>query len=392
MHSFRHKILLFLLGLVVVTQTVTLFAVLARTSSSVQARAIAQLQASGASVRQLIRFRDAQLSSGVGLLAADFGFREAVASGDKPTILSAVQNQGRRIDATFIAVFDTDGQVVAATSSTLGMARGALPHILAEDADAPGRPHALLLGNGAIQLYVAPVKAPEIIGWVAMGFAVDAELAQEIRAITGNNVSLDYESRGRARRLGTTLTREYEPSELLSHRALQTAGSSALIVTLHEPMELVLRPYYDVRNALVAIGGVALLAATLLAMWLGRLAVRPVDRLVAAAGRIEAGDYTVALGAEREREFARLAAGFNAMQSRISEREQRLATAAFRDDLTGLPNAAGTERALTRMLRNTPGAASALAIEVRGLRDIGTTHRPAPRVGVCLRATALRLR
>ena len=92
MGSFRKRLLVLIIGLVIVTQTVTLAAVLASTRRTVEARAAEQLRSGGTFAEQLIRFRAGQLANGVAVLAADFGFREAVASGDSPTILSAARN------------------------------------------------------------------------------------------------------------------------------------------------------------------------------------------------------------------------------------------------------------------------------------------------------------
>ncbi|MDB6103830.1 MAG: hypothetical protein JWO52_3829, partial [Gammaproteobacteria bacterium] len=82
MGSFRKRLLVLIIGLVVVTQTVTLAAVLASTAHTVEGRAAQELRSGGSFAQQLIRFRAGQLANGVGVLAADFGFREAVASGD----------------------------------------------------------------------------------------------------------------------------------------------------------------------------------------------------------------------------------------------------------------------------------------------------------------------
>ena len=48
-----------------------------RTSAAVQEQAAERLAYGGASVRQLIGFRNAQLANAVSVLSADFGFREA---------------------------------------------------------------------------------------------------------------------------------------------------------------------------------------------------------------------------------------------------------------------------------------------------------------------------
>ncbi|HEX4388688.1 MAG TPA: hypothetical protein VH109_08690, partial [Steroidobacteraceae bacterium] len=65
MRSFRKRLLVLLIGLVIVTQTVTLAAVLASTRRTVEARSAEQLRAGNALAEQLIRFRATQLASGV---------------------------------------------------------------------------------------------------------------------------------------------------------------------------------------------------------------------------------------------------------------------------------------------------------------------------------------
>src|SRR6202012_3204680 len=95
----------------------TLAAGLASTAHNVEARAAEQLRSGGSFAQQLIRFRANQLASGVGVLAADFGFREAVASGDGPTILSAANNNAQRIGADMVLVMDIHGKVLTSSGS-----------------------------------------------------------------------------------------------------------------------------------------------------------------------------------------------------------------------------------------------------------------------------------
>src|SRR3977135_4663715 len=116
MGSFRKRVLVLIIGLVIVTQTVTLAAVLASTRRTVEARAAEQLRSGGSLAEELISFRAGQLANGVGVLAADFGFREAVASGDAPTILSAATNNARRIGADMVLLTDIHGKVLASTA------------------------------------------------------------------------------------------------------------------------------------------------------------------------------------------------------------------------------------------------------------------------------------
>src|SRR5579864_8374600 len=115
MRSFRKRLLVLIIGLVFLTQTVTLAAVLASVAHNVEARAADELRAGSSFAEQLLHFRAGQLANGVGVMAADFGFREAVASGDAPTIASAAGNNAQRIGADLVLLLDTRGKVLAVT-------------------------------------------------------------------------------------------------------------------------------------------------------------------------------------------------------------------------------------------------------------------------------------
>ena len=71
---------------------------------------------------------------------------------------------------------------------------------------------------------------------------------------------------------------------------------------------------------------------------LARSASRPVDTLVAAAQRIEGGNYSQPVDLLGTQEFSTLASTLNSMQTRIAEREQHIRFQASHDELTGLPN------------------------------------------------------
>ena len=63
--------------------------------------------------RRLLDQNALKLAQGAGLLAADFGFRAAVSTGDVDTIRSALANQGARIGATVTALIDNNLNLTA---------------------------------------------------------------------------------------------------------------------------------------------------------------------------------------------------------------------------------------------------------------------------------------
>lgn len=395
MHSFRNRLLLLILGLIAVTQTMTVFSVLTSTRRNVESRAQEQLAAGGEYVRQLVEFRAQELANGVAVLAADFGFREAVASSDAPTILSAASNHARRIRADLLMVLDVDGGLVAATDSVdPERLEGLTERVLIR----PDMPHFAVLGGRLYQFFVASIRAPDVIGWAAMGFVVDDLLARRIADLVGVDVSFVVTDRGAIGNLASTLTAslrshlaaDLTPSSLVAQSPVQTnlageaflayvlepePGNEATRIVLSKPVRDTLAPYYEIRRAMLWLGGGSLLLAAVLAIFLGRSATQPVERLVRAARRIEGGRYDEAIAESGAVEFRRLAGTLNAMQRRVAEREAQITHQAFHDALTGLPNLLRAERDLTQMLALAPPDAcvSVMVLDLGNLRNLNAS-------------------
>jgi diguanylate cyclase (GGDEF)-like protein len=391
MGSFRNRLLVLIIGLVIVTQTVTLAAVLLSTRRAVEARAADELRAGGTLAEHLIDFRAGQLANGVGVLAGDFGFREAVASGDTPTIASAADNYAQRIGADMVLVFDTHGRVLAPTAAEAEQAEGALAGLIEDAGGSRDQPHFRVFGAHSYQFFLAPVRAPQTIAWVAMGFVADQALAARIRDLVGSEVAIVTHGAGGVTRIASTvpaaagavlpgaselprITRLGAAEYLSFARRLEVRGDSVEVLLL-KPLEDVLAPYREQRDAMLLIDGVALLLAALIGAVLGRSATRPIGELVRAAQRIEHGQYGIAVDVAGGEEFRSLASTFNAMQSNIAAREADITYHAYHDPLTALPNRTKAVRTLEGLIAG--GAREAgvalLLIELRNLPDINAS-------------------
>jgi diguanylate cyclase (GGDEF)-like protein len=393
MGSFRNRLLVVIIGLVCVTQTVTLIAVLARTEHSVAERASGQLVAGSAFVQQLVQFRASQLASGVSVLAADFGFREAVASGDGPTMLSAAQNDVQRIGADLMVLLDDHGHVLA---STARVPEPALQRLLSAANFSGDSPHVMVLGKRPYQFFLAPVRAPDVIGWVAMGFAIDDRLANRMSELAGTAISFVTRDESGSVYLASTLSGASRAALVAlngvpRHQAgaweLRLGDEEYLTVTrrladkpdtvdvwVHQPMYEVLAPYRDLRDAMLLIGTVALLLAAGIGMLAGNSASRPIAELVSAARRIEEGRYGRPVVPRGAKDFRHLASTFNAMQQGIAERETRITQLAYHDALTGLPNRAFAETHIDQQVRDhgtTPFAL--ILIDLQNLSEINAS-------------------
>jgi diguanylate cyclase (GGDEF)-like protein len=274
MASFRKRLLVLIIGLVVVTQTVTLAAVLASTAHTVQGRAAGELRSGGSFAQQLIRFRAGQLANGVGVLAADFGFREAVASGDVPTILSAATNNARRIGADMVLLTDTAGKVLA---STAPQEQGRSLESWLSEATGQQRdePVFRVLGDHVYQFFLAPVRTPDTIAWVAMGFVVNDAFAHKLRDLIDAEVTLVAHGPEGSDRVASSLPdRRIRRMDYLSY-SQRIAGRGDLVdLIVEKPMHEVMAPYRDVRDSMLLIDGIALALTVLIGALLGRSATR----------------------------------------------------------------------------------------------------------------------
>ncbi len=399
MRSFRKRLLVLIIGLVVITQTVTLAAVLASTSHTVEGRAAEELRSGGLFAQQLIRFRAGQLANGVGVLAQDFGFREAVASGDVPTIISAATNNAARIGADVVLLLDPRGKLLA-SSGTQALEPGkAFDALLGAARDQRDQAVFMVLGEQPYQFFVAPVRAPETIAWVAMGFVVDDTFARKMRDLVGADVTLVTIGQDGTARSASSFPTGKRPELAVPQAASDSATDTSphitrvgntdyltvaqrifglgdpVSVVVQKPMFEVFAPYRDVRDALLGIDSIALVVAAIIGWLLGRSATRPIGELVRAAERIQEGKYDTAVAVSGGDEFRSLATTFNTMQKNIAEREADITYQAYHDSLTGLANRAFAQSRLSELIAagNPTASLALILIDTRNVREINTS-------------------
>ena len=142
-------------------------------------------------LKRHVEQRQSQLLQSARVLAADYAFREAFASADQATIVSALDNHRKRIDADKMLLVGLDRAVLAA-SPDRGEDRLTLPflQVLRDTASADtGAAVVVFMDRQIFQFVLVPVKAPVTAGWVALGFVIDDWTARDMTALTGLEVS-----------------------------------------------------------------------------------------------------------------------------------------------------------------------------------------------------------
>src|SRR6056297_1980272 len=100
--SFRGKLLLLMLGLLVVTLLSTTLAVLRATNENVEALLSDELSVLERVFVEFLRQDRQQLLERGEVLTADFAFKQAMATGETDTMLSVLANHGQRIAADLV--------------------------------------------------------------------------------------------------------------------------------------------------------------------------------------------------------------------------------------------------------------------------------------------------
>lgn len=316
------------------------------------------------------------LNQGARILAADYGFREAIASDDQATIVSALDNHGARINADLMLFVSRDGKIYSSSTGRSMAQRLSAPDWLAIDQDQNALSVQVIRAAGLLyQLIAVPVYAPLPIGKVIAGFLVDSRLAAEISAITHTDISFaSLAHSGNWQLHASTLPRADYPSvqNLLGRQGLARgeltafdspsgqalARSLALPSPADQPIGVVLQKSYDaalvpfltLRDRLLLLGLSGVVLSGLASLLIARGMTQPLRALVASAGTIAKGDYARSEPIHGTSEVTRLAQAIDEMREAIASREKRileLATReariidmAYRDPLTGLPNRA----------------------------------------------------
>lgn len=362
--SFQAHISAVLILLLLVVITTVYFSVKAATNAAVRNQASAQLVAGTRVFERLLEARGRRLADGVQLLAADFGFRDAVASSDSATMRSVLFNHGKRINASDMILLGMDGKVLASTLGDVADGEPFQYNQALRNARQNGQAMLIVPLQGKPHLLVeATVLAPLPIARVVMGFSIDKAFADEFRSLTNLEVSFLTVEDGRAGELVSTQPGAMQPSlvqlmlgkgtgqdvlltEHLAHNFLSQpltlldSDQSRVLALLQSPLDAALNAFAPLDQKILLIALLSLLASLIGALWLAQRVSRPVRALAEAAERIGQGDYHVPLKLERSDELGLLANAVNTMQHGIAERERQLAHNALHDRLTGLPNRA----------------------------------------------------
>lgn len=141
-----------------------------------------------------------QLTQAARLIADLPKFKAAVALDDPPTVAPLAADYRRQLDADVLVVISRTGRLLARDGALAEDVAAASTVALVGDAGA--RASFLPSRGGILQLVSVPVwidpAAPDVLGWLTVGIALDTVFASRIRDLTESEIAFAWERRVRA--------------------------------------------------------------------------------------------------------------------------------------------------------------------------------------------------
>jgi HAMP domain-containing protein len=290
------------------------------------------------------------------VLAADYGFREAMMSRDVPTIVSALDNHSARIDADWMLLADAHAMPLATSSGAATLLRHEPLVRWLRGLPRHGEATTLASVDGTLfQVIAVSIAAPMHAGTIVVGFRLDDPVAQELGAIAGARFSL---VRMNARQHWEVVASNLaaQPRRLLvdalnqpdarqdtawlgqsPHRMLSVRGPLDAVpghrveLVVQKSLDDALAPFAALRDRLLWVTLAGLALAGLFSFRIAHGVTRPLVALADTAGRIARGDYSRGRGIHAPREIAVLSRALDTMRERIAQRETRIVELATRE-------------------------------------------------------------
>lgn len=189
--SLRQQITLLGVSLVILT-VASLLAVFIWKSIATHSEQIDQRITSAENVLiEYLKAKEELLFTASKVLTADFGFKQAVATRDKATISSVLENHSSRINASLMILSDLNGKIISSSNRQINVDSAIIESLTTKDN--LNKTQLMLLDNKLYQLIILPVQAPRTIAYSIIGFQIDQAFVNELKRLMAIEVSFLYQ-------------------------------------------------------------------------------------------------------------------------------------------------------------------------------------------------------
>ena len=340
--SLSSRIFALFLGLLLLVQAASFMVIDATIDSNARALIADELVVGERMLQRLVAQNAEKLIQGATLLAGDYGFRSAVSSADAETIASALANHGERIGASVTALLDANFRLRRSARADSGNLQPVIASLAPRASSGASASVVMMLSGKPYQFVLAPMRAPVVIGWVLMGFAVDSTLADDLRGLSSVHVAVltrdgaDAPWQAEVATLTDTAAIATMPAAA-THLALadgeygarrtllsQPGAPGEIVAVLLRSVDEAVAPYRELQWFLALLTIIGLLVFAFGSLFTARRVTTPLTKLVEAAQRLGRGDYdTPPAGVERRDEIGGLATAFDRMRVSVGASSAR---------------------------------------------------------------------
>ncbi|MFC3200427.1 EAL domain-containing protein [Alteromonas oceani] len=349
-------------------------------------------------LEQLLQDRSEQLLNSARVLTDDFGFKQAVATGDIPTIQSVLQNHGQRIESDFMMLTDLSGKVLESQPGYF--ARGSefpYPDIINTVLEEGGSENAIIVDGSLYQVIMLPVYAPNPIAIAGIGFMDGDEFLKQVkkiiqadiivsskRSVNGSHVvlhsSLPYIQAQRVINADRQtlnwfdVTFSRDTPYLTRDIKLPDTLSNEVSITLAVDVSTHFDNFTQLQFNILGISLLAIAGSMLLSMFMASRVNKPVASLVTAANHLADGNYEQSVKTSGHlQEINELSDAFVRMKDSIQSREQRILMQSRLDMLTRLYNRSYMEELIQQRL-DAGESLQVIGINIRDFRTINDLY------------------
>ena len=349
-------------------------------------------------LEQLLQDRSEQLLNSARVLTDDFGFKQAVATGDIPTIQSALQNHGQRIESDFMMLTDLSGNVLESQPEyfTSGAAFP-YPNIINQVLEDGGSENAIIVDGSLYQIIMLPVYAPNPIAIAGIGFLDGDEFLKQVkriiqadiivsskRSVNGSHVvlhsSLPYIQAQRVINADQQtlswfdVTFSRDTPYLTRDIQLPDTLNKEVSITLAVNVSTHFDNFTQLQFNILGISLIAIAGSMLLSMFMASRVNKPVASLVNAANHLADGNYEQSVKTSGHlQEINELSDAFMRMKDSIQNREQRILMQSRLDMLTRLYNRSYMEELIQQRL-DAGESLQVIGINIRDFRTINDLY------------------
>ncbi len=399
--GFRNRLAAFMMVTLVVVQGATAVTVYEVTRQALIGQSERQLTASANLFSQQMDALSQRVAESVQVLSLDYPLRQAVASQNEQTVLSALRNHGRRVGATRMLWMGLDGTIQGDTANEDAIGKSFEFPDLLDEAASQGKARGVAMLDGKAYLIVlVPVMAPIPIAYIGANIPLDDAMVDRLRRLSElprevvlatRKESGDWDVVAKAVAsqdiLDQLLPDGVPPpprkpllmkrgarTDIVLATPIDTRHSTPIVAVIGLSLDEALQPYDPVMLAALGLLLVGLVATLFGTGLIARSVARPLEALATVARRIAGGDYTPPEPTTQTDEIGQLSGALGNMAVTIGEREERIRFQARHDAVTNLPNRADLIERIDRVLKVRPDMdASLLLIGVPRLQEIVNT-------------------